>query len=167
MGYTHDTEFAQFIAPNQIIRTAGAWTDMLVANVVRSDRATGVGNFTLFVPVLVPSNAGPLKGARLKSIELHYKIATAAGTAFSVEVEKVSINAAGVVSGVAVPVTMDAGHTTDGQRRAAGDHRMVASLNEPAWVDNDEVYWLSAAVSAAATTAFSLFGALANFDWRV
>lgn len=167
MGYTHDTEFAQYIAPNQIIKTAGTWADTIASNVVRSDRTPAAASFSLFVPLLVPSNAVALKGARLKAVELHYKIATAAGTAFSVEVERVTINVAGVVSGAAAAATPDAAHATDALRRGVGDHRMLLELAAPAWVGSDQCYWLFCNVTAAATTAFTLFGAVALFDLRM
>ncbi len=166
MGYTHDTDFSQWIAPNQIIKTAGTWTDTIAANVVRSDRTPAAAGFSLFVPLLIPSNASALKGARLKGVELHYKIATAGGTAFTIEMERVAINAAGVVSGAALPISLDSAHASDALRRAVGDHRLVVSLDSPAWVGSDQYYWLFCSLTAAATTAFALFGAVANYDFR-
>lgn len=167
MGYTHDTEFAQFIAPHQIIKTAGSWTDTLNASVIRSERAQAAAGFSLFVPLLVPSNGAPLRGARLKSVEVHYRISGIAAAAFAVELERMTINAAGVVNGAVVAISLDAAHATDVQRRSVGDHRMLASLDVPAWVDDDDAYWLVCTLNAAASTVFGLSGAVVHYDFRV
>lgn len=167
MGYVHDTKFSQFITPNQIVKSAGTWTTTLASNTLADVRTAADAAFNLFVPILIPSNDVALKGARLLSIDMHYKVATGALDGFAtVELEKMSITAAGVVSGAAVAVTLDGGHDTAAKRLAAGDHFMTVALDAPVWVDKDEVFWLYLACDAAANNVFTLWGAKANFTLR-
>jgi len=167
MGYVNDKAFAQFISPNQIIKTAGTWTPTLSSNTIAEIRGAAGATFNLMIPILIPSNAEALKGAKLVSIEVMYRIAVANMTSMgTVEVEKMTLSAAGAVSGAAVAVSVDSGHNSSVLRSAIGDHRMQVTLIMPAYIDNDEVYWLYMTASAPASTIFSLWGAIANYELR-
>jgi hypothetical protein len=170
MGYVNDTQMRQFIPPFMCGKSAGTWTPTLASNVVGDVRTAADASFTLMIPITVPSNAAALKGAYLTAIDVWYKIATAAADDFAtVELEKMTLPASGTaVSGAAVTVTMDTGHDTAAERKAAGDaHKMTVTLSTPVWVDEDDVYYLCLTVDAAATTAFTFYGARANFTLRV
>jgi len=167
MGYVNDTKFSQFITPNQIVKSAGTWTPTLAANTMGDVRTAADAAFNIFVPILIPSNDDAYKGAKLLSVDLHYKVATAAmDSVTTVELEKMSISAAGVVSGAAVTGTVDAANDTDAERLAVGDHFLTFTITTPAWVDKDEVYWLYVTFDAAAGSVFTLWGAKANFQLR-
>jgi hypothetical protein len=64
-------------------------------------------------------------------------------------------------------ITIDAGHDTAAERKATGDHTMTVTLDTAVWVDNDDMYYLVMTIDFATTSAFSLFGARANFELRV
>ncbi|HMN59878.1 MAG TPA: hypothetical protein PJ988_05910 [Anaerolinea sp.] len=167
MGYVNDKAFAQFIPTNLIIKTAGTWTPTLSANTIAEIRGAAGATFNLMIPVLIPSNAEALKGAKLVSIEVNYKIAVANMTSMgTVELEKMTISAAGVVTGVAAAVAVDGGHNSSVLRSAIGDHRLKVTLTTPVYIDNDEAYWLYMTASAPASTIFSLWGAIANYELR-
>lgn len=168
MGYVHDTGFSQFIPPTQASVSSGTWSLTDASNVVRYVRNAADSTFNLFIPLLTPANARALKGARLKSIDVFYKIATAACDDFAtVEVSKMALKANGsAITGEAASVTLDADHDTANERKALGDHTLTISLNAPAWVDEDDVYWLKLGVDAAATSVFTFFGVRVNFDLR-
>jgi hypothetical protein len=167
MGYVHDTQMSQFVSPLQAAYSAGTWTPTLANNTVGNVRTAGDASFTVLVPIRVPSNGVALKGALLKSIDVFYKIATADADDFAtVELEKMSISAAGAVTGAAVTVAIDTGHDTAAERKVQGEHKMTITLSTPAWVDDDHVYWLELVVDAAAGTMFTLWGARANYTLR-
>ena len=170
MGYVNDVNFAQFISPFEFGYTAGTWTVTVATNVVCNVRTAGDASFTALVPVKIPSNTVELKGARLKSIDVWYKIGTAAADDFAtVTLEKMNLKVdASVVTGAAVTaVTIDTAHNTDAKRLAQGDHKMTVTLDTPVWVLPTEQYWLTLIVNAALTTAFRFFGASANYELRV
>ena len=86
------------------------------------------------------------------------------------ELEKVTLPADDTaVSGAAVSgVTIDAGHDTAAERLAVDtDHCMTITLDDPAWIDDGEFYFLKLVVDAAAGTVFTFFGARANYTLRV
>lgn len=168
MGYVCDTQMSVFIPPADIVKTAGTWTASLSANVVKEDRTPADGVFNLIVPLGVTGNAAAFKGARIKRVDLLYKVAGGACDSIpTVEVEKVTFSAGGAAGGAAAAVTLDGGHDTDAKRKALGDHRMMVTLNSPAWLDDDEAYYLYVNVDASATTQFTLFGAVVYFDLRL
>lgn len=169
MGYVHDTHMSQFIPPGSILKTAGTWTAGVSSNVVSEVRSVADAGFTLLVPALLPGNASAFKGARLKAVQVFYKIATAAADDFaSVELGKVNLPADGSApTGAAVSITLDAGHDTAAERKAVGDHTLTASLVTPAWLAEGDACWLALVVDAAATTAFTLYGARAEYELRV
>jgi len=171
MGYVHDTQMSQFIAPSLFQHSAGTWTISEASNLMKSARTAGDASFTTLIPIPIPSNSVAKKGALLKSIDIWYAIGTADADDFAtVELELMTLPADDVaVSGAAVSaVTIDAGHDTAAERKAVDtDHRMTITLTDPAWIDDGEAYFLKLVVDAAATTVFTFFGARANYTLRV
>jgi len=169
MGFVHDTHMSQFIPPAAISKSAGTWTPSVSSNVIQEARGAADASFTLLVPVPIPSNASAFKGCKLNSIDLFYKIATAAADDFAtVELEKVALPAdAAAPTGSAPAITLDAGHDTAAERKAIAQHPLTATLSTPVWLDNDDAYFLQCVVDAAATTVFTLYGARVNYTLRV
>jgi hypothetical protein len=167
MGYLNDTQFSQFIPAPAIVKTAGTWTPGMASNVVSDGRTAGAATFNLIVPVEVMSNQDTLKGCRLKSVELLYKIATAALTSMTtVELEKATYSAGGAAAGAAAAVTIDTGHDSSAKRVTVADHRMIVTVNAPTWMNTNEAYFLYVTCDAPATAVFTLYGAVATFDLR-
>lgn len=163
MGYVRDTELKQFVPTGQIIKSAGTWTASAGSNVISEARTAAAASFDLFVPVTLPGAEAYGKGAKLNSITLYYSIATAAASDFAtVALSKMTLGSS--IAGKAVTVTQDAGHDTAAERKAVGTHEMVVSLSEPAWIKEDEAFYLHCVVSAAATTVFTLYGAMVEYD---
>lgn len=173
MGYTYDTQMAQFIPPSAIAKTAGTWTPTIAAGLACDVRTGAAAPFTLLIPVNIPSNAAGLKGSCLKSINVFYKIATAALTSVTtVELDKVNLPPPAAATGTAftgasVPVTQDAFHSTSALRLAIGNHTMTVILTTPAWINDIDAYILQIVCVDPGTTVFTLYGARANFDLRV
>lgn len=170
MGYVNDTHMSQFIPPSEFQMSAGTWAMALSSNVVSRDRSAADAAFTALIPIPVPSNAIAYKGAKLKSIDVWYSIGTAAADDFAtVELEKMVLGADDVApSGAAVATTPDTGHDTAAERLAVdSDHCMTVTLDDPAWLDDGDAYWLQLVVDCAATTVFKFFGARANYELRI
>jgi len=170
MGYVNDTHMSQFIPPSEFQMSAGTWAMAVASNVVSRDRTAADAAFTALIPIPVPSNAIAYKGAKLKSIDVWYSIGTAAADDFAtVELEKMTLPADDTaVSGAAVATTPDTGHDTAAERLAVdSDHCMTVTLDDPAWLDDGDAYWLQLVVDCAATTVFKFFGARANYELRI
>jgi hypothetical protein len=164
-----NTHMSQWIPPSAIQKSAGTWTPTLSTNLVLDLRTANDSAFNLFVHIPLPSNSQYRTGAYLKSIDVYYKVATAAMDAIgTVALKKMTLPATGtIVSGADVSVTIDTGHDTDAERLAVGDHTMTVTLDTPAWIDDGEEYVLYIACDAAATSVFTLYGARANFDLKL
>lgn len=170
MGYVHDTSMSQFIAPTQVFGDTATWSlgAGQVANSIayKCDATDETAN--LFIPVLLPSNSASAKGAYLKSIEVDFEIVTAACDAMSATLYKVTRGADGSdVTVASVSFTYDAGHDSAAERIDVDEHKMTLTLATPAWIDNDEYYWVKIAFDKAATTTVEFLGAVANFTLRL
>lgn len=165
----HNTHMSQFIPPSAIQKTAGTWTPTIGSNVASDVRGAADAAFTLLIPIAAPQNANYHNGARLKSIDVYYKIATGACDGFAtVELEKITLPAnAAAPTGAALTTTLDTGHDTAAERLAIADHTMTVTVTTPEWMDDSYAYVLQCVVDAAANTVFTLYGARANFDLRI
>ncbi len=84
----------------------------------------------------------------------------------TVELEKETVTAAGVVSGAAVAVTLNSAEDTSAKRLAVADHRLIATVTVPKFIDNDELLFLYVTFVAQAGTIMTLWGAIANYELR-
>ena len=168
MGYVHDENMAQFIHPGDFEMSAGTWAVTESSNVVSNDRSAADAAVTVLVPIRMPSNAKALKGAKLDSIDVGYLIDTAAADDFAtVELEKVTIGADNVAaSGEAVDTTIDSAHDVAAERKAADDHTMTITIDDPEFLDDGDCYWLKMVIDCAATTVLKFYGAVAHFTLR-
>lgn len=169
MGYVHDTQISQFVSPFKVGFSAGTWTPTIASNVPKNVRTAGAAAFTALIPIELPANVAGLKGARLKTIDVWYKILTADATDFAtVELEKLALTANTVaITGSAPAITFDSAHDTAAKRKAQAEHMLTVTLTTPVWIGANDVYYLELLVDCAATTVFTLFGTRCNYDLRV
>ena len=170
MGYVNDTHMSQFIPPSIFQHDTGTWTFNIFDNIVSNDKNAADEAFGTLIPIPIISNSIALKGAKLLNIKVFYKIATAAADAFADVV--LLKNSLGVddtaASGESVSISLDSGHDTDAKRLAVDDdHCMTITLDDPAWIDDGDVFWLNLGVDCAETTDFAFLGAVANFELRL
>jgi hypothetical protein len=169
MGYVNVTDISQFIPPSAIQKTGGTWTPTIASNVVSDVRTAADAAFTLLIPLVLPGSDVALQGAKIKSIDVWYKIATAAADDFAtVALNKVTLAADAVaVSGAAVTVTIDTAHDSAAERKAIADHKMTVTLATEVFIDEDYAYWLSCVIDAHANTVLTLYGARVNYTLRL
>ena len=176
MGYIHDTAMSQFVPPADIGMSATATMAMAVAsNAWSNNRTANDSSCTIYVPIPIPSSSVGLKGAYLKSIELMYSIGTTlADNVTTVKLYKDTLSASAASGSGSIntaaevtAVTIDLGHDTTAERKAVDEHRMVVTLTNPAWVDNDATYHLEVVVDNHANTVLKIYGAIINYTWRL
>lgn len=162
------TKIAQFLPPGLFAKAGGTWTIGVSSNVVAETRSTADSSFAVYLPIILPSSDGYRQGSYLKSIDVMYKIAGAAADDFSAPVLHKMTMANGVAAtGAEVTTTLDAGHDTAAERLAVATHKMTVSLATPEWIDDNYMFWLQLSIDAAASTSFSLYGAILNFEQRL
>ncbi len=169
MGYVNVTDISKFIPPSKILKTAGTWTPAISSNVISEAKSAADEATTLLIPIDLEGADVALQGAKIQSVDIWYKIATAAADDFAtVAASKVTLPASSVaVSGAAVTVTCDADHDTAAERKATGDHKMTVTFSSPAFLEDNETIWISLVIDCAATTVLSIYGAQINFDLRL
>ena len=174
MGYVHSEEMSQFVPVTAIGFSAGTWTLVVNSNVWSKLRTAADANFTIYIPVPILSSSEAIKGGYLKSIEVMYAISGANADDFAyVRLYKDTLQASaasgsGTLNSAAlIATTCDTGHDGAAERKAQDEHRMVVTLDTPAWIGNNEAYHLEVVVDAAAGTNFYLFGAIINYTLRL
>lgn len=169
MGYTHLTDICQFIPPAMIAKTVGTWTPAASSGVVSDVKTAGDAAFTLLIPLNLPGSTTGLQGAKLVSVDVWYKIGTAACDDFAtIQLNKVSLAADGDALSASNPsITLDADHDSAAERLAVDEHKMTVTLDSPVFIADDEAYYLECVIDPGATTIFSLYGAQVNFTLRL
>ncbi len=168
MGYVHDTHMSQYIPPTLMHCVTGTWSDVAgqVADTISRQKAASAETTTINVPIIIPSNSNNGKGALLKSVELDYEIRTAAATSVTLTMHKITRGADGADATVTdVPGTQTLTPATTAA--TVDEHKDVFTLTTPAYIDNDEYYFLKVVAVCPATTVLDLYAAVANFTLRV
>jgi hypothetical protein len=161
---------SQFIPPSMAFGDTAAWTlgagQVSNSIVLKCDATDETAN--LFIPILLPSNSVDQKGVYLKSIEIDYEIVTAACDTVTPVLYRMDRGADGAdVTVTSVAFSYDAGHDTDDERDDLDEHKMTLTLDTPAWIDNDDYYWVAIAFDKAATSTVEFLGAFANYTLRL
>jgi hypothetical protein len=168
MGYVNDTQMSVFTTPQEATPTVGTWAMAVASNVWTLNKTAADNTSVVKIPLKLPANAAALKGARIKSVDMWFSIATAACDAVSAVLYKSTFPAqAGSLSAAAVTTTYDADHDMAAERYAVAQHKMTLTVTTPEWVDEDAEYFVELTVDAAATSVVKLQGARANYDLRV
>jgi hypothetical protein len=169
MGYTHITDICQFIPTSLIQKSSGTWTTIEAGNVAMESRTAADTSFELVIPLNLPGATSGLLGAKITSIDVWYKIGTAAADDFAtVEVTKNTMPADGdAVTGAAVTCSLDVDHDTAAERLAVDEHKMTITITNPEFIEDDEFWYVHIEVDCAATTVFTLYGAQVNYTLRL
>jgi len=169
MGYVNVTDISTFIPPSMIQKTLGTWTPTISSNLISDVRTAADASFALLVPLVLPGSDIGLQGAKIKGVDLWYKIATNAADDFAtVEVSVVTLADQGdACAGTTVDITIDTAHDAAAERKAIEDHKMEITLDDPVFIEEGKAYYLNCLVDAHANTAFSLFGALVHYELRL
>ena len=163
----NNTHFSQYIPPNLAHCVTGTWTDVAgqVAGTIVRHKAAAAETATINIPLIIPSNSVALQGAKLASVEVDYEILVAACTSWTMSLVKVT---RGVDTAVAV-VSAPAGTQllTPATTAATVDqHRDKFTLTTPAWIDDDEYYFLKIVAVAATTTQIDILGAVVTYTFK-
>ena len=137
--------------------------DTLATNVVsKKVTAGGATVINVIVPLnnaLVRSTAS--RGVKVTTVELHYVVAVAAGTAITTKIFKAAIPADGTAFTAAeVTSTKD---IADASCYDVDEHKVTVTPTTPAFIADDEIWWLEMVFTPANTTQLDVMGATVNF----
>jgi hypothetical protein len=169
MGYTNLTDICQLVSPGEMMKTQGTWTPGESSGVVGEERSAADDAFELLIPLKLPGSAVGVQGAKILSIDVWYKVATAALTSFNtVEVVKTSLSANGsAMTGETIPTSVDADNDTSAERVTVDEHKMTITITTPVFIQDDEAWYVHLGADPAAGSVFTLYGAQVNFELRL
>ncbi len=167
-GYVHDTAMSQYIPPTAAVCITGTWTEVAgaVAGTICKHVGAAAQTATVYIPVPIPSNSVAGKGALLKSVELDYELAGQAATSVTLSIHKVVRGADGADAVVSAPAGTQT-LTPNSGAETIDEHRDAFTLTTPAYIDNDEYYYLKAVIVQQASTTVDILAAVANYTLRV
>jgi hypothetical protein len=167
----HDTHEHQWIPPTLFHCVTGTWTMAAgaVANTIAISKGAADNTAIVTIPIVIPMNDGPDKGARLISVDVYWEVLTAAMDAVTALIHQVTLPAdtAAIGAPTSLAFTYDTGHDTAPERLTLEQHSMTLTLTTPLWVEDDMVVQVQMTMDAAATSALTMFGARANYTYRL
>jgi hypothetical protein len=171
MGYAHDTHMHSWTPPTLIHCVTGTWADAAgaVANTITTKKTAADNTAVVTIPILVPMNDGPDKGACLTSIDIYWQCRTAANDAVTPVIYPITLPAdtAVMVVGTALAFSYDTGNDTANERLTLDEHTMTLTLTTPLWIEDDMIVQVQLTVDAALTSVDDIIGARANYVFRV
>lgn len=174
MGYLHDV-VSTFISIANFLHSAGTWTVTVASNVWFTRRTAADAAGVTYIPLAgAPQrapNAGATvsnKGAQLESVEIHFRVVTAALDSLAATLYKATLGADGsLLTVAAVTTTYDTGHDSAAERIDVDEHLMTLTVTTPEYLTDNEYYFVEVSWDAAATSVLDFFGAVANWRWRL
>ena len=162
----NNTHFSQFIPPDAINYVTGTWADAAgqVSGTTCKHKTATAETASVTIPITIPSNSIALQGCKLVSVEIDYEILVADLTSITATIKKITRGADTAVA-VATAVTFSQTPTA-ANAKVTDQHRLVLTLDTPAWIDNDEYYLVNLSMVAPASTTIDVLGAVANFTLR-
>lgn len=168
MGYVHDT--IQTVIPStKYAHSAGTWTQTVASNVWYNRRTAADAAAVSYIPLVdVPQRDGALKGSKLNSVDIHFRIVTAAIDAMEAHLYKATFGADGALLTVAeVTTTYDTGHDAAAERIDADEHKMTLTPSSPTYLDNNEMLFVEVVWDGSATGVIDEFYTAANWNLRL
>ena len=170
-GYVHDTDMAVFMPLTSIKATIGTWTMTAASSVWTLLHSTADNTSVLFIPIKLPQNSVPFKGAMLNSIDIWYFCGTADADDITPVIQKLTYPATGgtIPSVAAVPFTYDANHLTALARytHAATWHTMTLTITTPFFVDDDDQVYVELTYNSSASSVDAICAVRANYTARL
>ncbi len=168
MGYVHDTAMSKFVDPQDFQHSAGTWTQTNAGNMWYLRRTAADVVWVTKIPVAPPQNSVALKGSKLVSITLWWVDATTALDSISAALYKATLPADGAaMATVLVATSYDTGHDDAAERITINEHKMTLTLTTPAWLDDDDLYYVEVSADPAVGSVFDWYGARVNYTLRV
>jgi hypothetical protein len=168
MGYLHDA-VQIIVAFSKFVHSAGTWTATVASNIWYNRRSAADAAATTMIPLCdVPQRDGAMKGAKLTSVDFHFRVVTAALDAMEAHLYKGTLAADGSLWTTAeVTTTYDTGHDSAAERIDVDEHKMTLTVTTPFYLEDNEFLYLEVVYDAAATSLIDEFFAVGNWTLRL
>jgi hypothetical protein len=170
MGYVNISQLSQFIPASDFVKIGtGTWTSKLTSNVLCLERAAAAADIQVYVPVSLMSSPIKTQGAKILSLDLWFKIATADVDMLAPACFKTTLAADGspVSAVVYEDVVSDAAHSAPFTAGVIGDHKMTLTFTHPPFFLEDTIYSFGFAINGTNLAVITLFGAQVSYLLRL
>ena len=160
-GYVRDTAIYVWVPFTRFAHSAGTWTTTLASNVWFTRRTAADAAATTYIPLggLLQS-ANRQQGSYIKSVDIHFRVVTAALDALEAHLYRATLAADGSLLTVAeITTTYDTGHDTAAERIDVDEHKMTLTPSSPEWADDGYYYFVEVVTDGSAAGVLDFFGA--------
>jgi hypothetical protein len=168
MGYVHDN--VSIIVPSTAYaHSAGTWTQTVASNIWYNRRTAADAAATSMIPLSnVPQRDGATKGAKLNSVDVHFRVVTAALDAMEAHLYKGTLAADGTLWTTAeVTTTYDTGHDAAAERIDVDEHKMTLTVTTPFYLEESEFLYVEVVYDGSATGVIDEFFTVGNWTIRL
>lgn len=167
----HDTHMHKWMPPTRSHCVTGTWSQAAgaVGNTIVLKKTAGAQTSVVTVPIEIPQNDGPDKGAYLVSVDVYYSLLSAAATTVDALIHKASLPVNGAAFGApeSLAFSYDAGSDTAAERNTQDEHVMILTLTTPVWVEDDGVIQVQITFVCGGVVVVDWCGARANYTYRL
>ena len=167
----HDTHVHKWHPPTQCHTITGTWANAAgaVGNVIVHKKTANAETSILTIPLELPMNDGPIKGAYLISVDVYTQQLSAATTTTDAAIHRVTTPVHGAAIGAieVLPFAYDTGNDTAGERDDQDEHCMTLTLTDPVWVEDDHVIQVQLTFVCGGAVVVDYIGARANYTYRL
>lgn len=168
MGYTTNTQMSMFTPLESIKTTVGTWAINVSSSKWSLDHTAAADTSVLHIPVRIPGNAAYNAGGSLTSVDFFWINATADLTDITPVLQAANLPAnGGTLTVTTYTTSYDSNHDTAAKRKTQAVHKMTCTFGANVQPRGDQELFVELTVSAAASSAFKLYGVKTNWILRV
>ena len=169
MGYVNDVSLSQYIPTSQFVCDLASTWSYSGAGDTPGLYHEATGTLPIYIPIVLPGSANRNQGARIKSIDVYYKVDTAALTSVAEPaLHKVTLSANGSdLSTADVTTSLDSGHDTAAERITVASHKMTVTPDTPFYLPADAYTVLELSFVGSASSELFVLGAQVNYEIRL
>jgi hypothetical protein len=167
----NDTHMHKWHSPARSHAITGTWTAAAgaIGNTIVYKKTANAETSIITVPIELPMNDGPAKGAYLVSVDVYYELLSAVATTVDALIYKITLpaNTAAIGTAESLAFSYDTGSDTAGERNTQDQHTMTLTLTTPVWVEDDHVIQVQITFVCGGTVVVDWIGARANYTYRL
>ena len=169
MGYVNDVSLSQFIPTSQFVCDLASTWSYSGAGDTPGLYHEATGTLPIYIPIALPGSANRNQGAKIKSIDVYYKVDTAALTSVAEPVlHKVTLSANGSdLSAADVDTSLDSDHDAAAERITVASHKMTVTPDAPFYLVADAYTVLELSFVGSASSELFVLGAQVNYEIRL
>ena len=167
----HDTHMHRWMPPTRLHAVTGTWADAAgaIANTIVRKKTANAETSVVTVPVELPQNDGPEKGAYLVSLNVYYELLSAVATSVDALIHRATLPADTAAFGTveSLAFSYDTGHDAANERNTQDQHTMTLTLTTPVWIEDNHLIQVQMSFVCGGAVVVDFIGVRANYTYRL